>query len=144
MKHKIVTGVIRKPLSNGNNGQSKHWGLSHRERKEWLDSLAKSEWLPHGLGVNTYDIQTAMSLIPPDSLLGLEITRVIGKGQRKWDADSVLRGNAKQLIDSLVEFGLAEDDSPRYIDWVHAYQDDSDRSKGPSTVVTIYTIGGTP
>lgn len=144
MRQKILTGYIDKQLTNGNNGQTKHWSSSHKERRQWVESLVKSEWLPHGLGVDTYDIQTAMSLVPSDSLLGLEITRVLGKGQRKWDADSVLRGNAKQLIDSLVELKLADDDSPRYIDWVHAYQDDSDRSNGPSTIVTVYTIGGTP
>ena len=39
-----------------------------------------------------------------DRLRGL-VNRMLGPNQWKWDADSVLRGSAKELIDALVAVG---------------------------------------
>ena len=54
-----------------------------------------------------------------------------------WDADSVLRGNAKELIDSLTALGWFHDDSPKWIVAVDGRQDASRREIGPMVEVEV-------
>lgn len=77
---------------------------------------------------------------PPSHKQRVTITRVLGKGERLWDADSVLRGNAKQLLDALVDAGYFVDDGPKYISEVTGRQDDSRRGDGPAIQVEIEAI----
>ncbi len=70
----------------------------------------------------------------------ITLTRVLGKGQRLWDADSVLRGNAKELIDSLVAVGWFVDDGPKWIRHVDGRQDATRRKDGPCTVIEITEV----
>ena len=129
------TIVIDKELKNGNNGQSKHWSSSHKERTQWTRSLHSAH--VETLNGTEFDFHAYHECVSPDSKIGIVITRVLGKGQRKWDADSVLRGNAKQLIDSLVEAGVARDDSPKYVEFALGLQDDSKRSSLESGYVRV-------
>lgn len=127
--------VVDKELKNSNNGQSKHWSASHKERKAWVNALANA----HVVSKNgtEFHLDDYLACGAPDGKQGLVITRWLGKGQRLWDADSVLRGNAKQLVDSLIEAGVARDDSPKYIQFCHGLQCDSQRSELKSGYVTI-------
>jgi hypothetical protein len=133
--------VIDKELKNGNGGQSKHWSASAQERKQWTRALSSA--YVQTLNGTEFDFYAYHECVAPDEKIGIVITRFLAKGQRKWDADSVLRGNAKQLVDSLVEAGVARDDSPRYIEFVYGRQDDSQRKELESGYVTIdvYTKG---
>lgn len=127
--------VVDRELKNGNNGQSKHWSGSHKERQGWTQAINNA----YAISTNgtEFPLDTFLACSAPDDLQGLVITRFLAKGQRKWDADSVLRGNAKQLVDSLIEAGVARDDSPKYIDFVYGLQDDSQRGELESGYVTI-------
>lgn len=66
------------------------------------------------------------------------LTRILGPNQRLWDADSVLRGNAKQLIDSLVAIGWFYDDSMKYIVQVVGDQDATQRENGPAVLIEVF------
>lgn len=66
------------------------------------------------------------------------ITRILGKGQAFWDPDSIGRGSAKELIDTLVELDWFHDDSHKYIRGCIYDQDDSRRAIGPTTKISVY------
>ena len=91
-----TTIVVNLELKNGNTGRSKHWSSASRDKKAFLRAI--------GEAVETWDV-------PVD----ITVTRVLAKGQRLWDADSVLRGNAKELIDTLVTRKYIVDDGPKYV-----------------------------
>ena len=142
----IHIGTIEVPmkLKNNNQGQGRHWSGSHKERslasqavaeaRVWQPSTSESSsWvsLPEWLSERHWDVGTK---------LGLVVYRILGKGERLWDADSVLRGNYKQIQDALIEAGLAEDDSPKYIEWVLGLQEDQTRDHGPRVVIEVHTL----
>ncbi len=71
------------------------------------------------------------------------VTRVLGKGERLWDADSVLRGNSKQMLDAIVGSKLLKDDNPKHVALVIGMQDDTRREIGPLIEVGFYeTLDG--
>lgn len=86
-------------LTNGNDGRGGRWFKSSKVRDD-------IEWMLRSFG----HVRK-----PFDHQVRLRITRVIGKGQRLWDSDSIGRGNAKELIDALVAVGWFVDDGPKYI-----------------------------
>lgn len=126
---------IFKELNNGNQGRSKHWSSAHRERQSWRKALDSAIVIPaNGAELAFYDyVQT-----PPSYKQGLVVRRVLGARQRYWDADSVLRGSAKELIDSLVESGVANDDNIQHIAWVLGDQDADRKTIGPFTEVEVW------
>lgn len=77
---------------------------------------------------------------PAASRVDVKLTRVLGKGERLWDADSVLRGNAKELIDSLVALGWFHDDGPKWIRHCDGRQDNSRRDVGPCWEIEILEV----
>jgi hypothetical protein len=87
-------------LTNYNNGQSRTWKVSASERKK-IERILRSNG--------------HLRKKPFSEPVVLKITRVLGYKQGLWDSDSGLRGNAKQLVDSLVACGWFDDDSPKYI-----------------------------
>lgn len=110
-------------LTNRNEGQGRKWYSSARDRKRIAQKLAPYKRKP---------FQKRVDVV---------LVRVLGKREARWDSDSVLRGNAKQLIDTLVEFGWFHDDGPRYIRYVLGDQDDSRRSEGPAVEIRVYEEG---
>lgn len=111
-------------LTNGNEGRTKHWGSAANRRKDlaWVVKAACSR---------------------PELIRGpvrLTVTRILGKGDRLWDADSVGRGNAKELIDAIVAAGFLEDDAPSVVVACDYRQDATRRSIGPKVEVTIEVI----
>ena len=129
--------IIDKELKNSNDGQSRHWGSSVRERKQWVESV-ESSWV-QSINGTEYAFGDYYCGASPLQKQGLLVTRHLGKGQRFWDPDSVLRGNAKQLIDTLVEKGVMRDDSTKYLEFVIGVQDDSNRDSGPYTTVEVFS-----
>lgn len=119
----IETLTIPMVLTNRNDGQGHHWGRTNSEKK-WISHLFVT------LGLERE--------FPFDFKVSLVITRILGKGQRLWDSDSVGRGNAKQLIDSMVDAGWFADDNAKYIRPVYYEQDETQRQNGPAVKIDIY------
>ena len=67
------------------------------------------------------------------------VTRILGKGQRLWDSSSVLRGNWKEIEDTLVELGWFMDDGPKWIAHTAGFQDVTRRDAGPAVEVAIWS-----
>jgi hypothetical protein len=132
---KAFTIQIYRELNNGNNGRTKHWTSAHRDRKAWRKSF-DSAIVIFGDGSTTAFYDHIMA--PPDYQQGLVVRRVLGAKQKFYDADSVLRGNAKELIDGLCEAGLAKDDNMKYIPWVIGDQDGDRREIGPFTEIEVW------
>ena len=96
---KLIEITLPICLTNNNAGQGRSWHKSATDRKHFeqilrADHLVRS---PFGLPVS------------------LEVIRNIGPRQRMWDADSILRGSAKGLIDALTACGWFVDDKPEHI-----------------------------
>jgi len=129
--------VIDRELKNGNNGQSKHWGTSHKERAAWLKKVKDAYVIePNG---NESMLVDFLDCYHPPQYQGLLITRHLGKNQRFFDPDSVLRGNGKQAVDSLIEIGVAPDDSIKHLKFVIGLQCDESRELGPYTSVEVFS-----
>jgi hypothetical protein len=73
-------------------------------------------------------------------MVDVVITRVLGKGQRLYDPDSIGRGNCKQIVDCLTDLDWWVDDSARHIRHVDYRQDDTQRSKGPTTTIQVFEV----
>lgn len=119
-----ITLHIPAVLSNNNNGQSRHWSVANEQKQMFVKIFST-------LGFKA---------TPPMLKQRVTITRILGKGERRWDADSVLRGNAKQLLDALVGAGYFYDDGPQWITEVFGKQDDSRRESGPAIEVEIEVV----
>ena len=137
----LFTITLEKPLSNNNNGQSRHWSSSHQAKRQWMMAL-KDASIETEMGYEL-DLEhfTQMVLMnePLAEKVGIVVVRVLGKGQRFMDSDSVCRGDCKQLIDSVVDCGILADDSKKHVDWVIGTEDDTRRSDGPLTLVQFYS-----
>lgn len=119
----IETVCVPMVLTNSNDGQGHGWYRTDQQKKKCLKIL-EDNWLA--------------DRTPFDHCVGLKIIRVLGPKQRLWDFDSIGRGNAKQLIDAMVELGWFHDDKPEHIRPVHYDQDDMQRENGPCVIVKIY------
>lgn len=113
--------VLPLELTNNNAGQTRHWSAANKQKRTFADTLSKMR----------------LRSTPPTHKQSVVITRILGPRQALWDADSVLRGNAKQLLDSLVDAGYFVDDGPKYISEVVGRQDASNRKNGPAIRVEI-------
>ena len=137
----LFTITLQRPLSNNNNGQSRHWSAAHQSKREWMISL-RDATVETETG-HTMDLgHFTQMVLMGESLaekVGVVISRVLGKGQRFIDPDSVTRGDCKQLIDSIVDTGILADDSKKHVDWVIGTQDDTRRAEGPLTLVQFYS-----
>ena len=140
----IGTIYLPMKLKNNNQGQGHHWSGSHKERRAASVAVAEARfgyWVEDGPHVN---LKLSEWLSEPHvsfGKLGLVVWRILGKRERLWDADSVLRGNYKQIQDALIEAGLAEDDSPKYIEWVLGRQDKERRDEGSCVEIELYDLG---
>ena len=70
--------------------------------------------------------------------VGIVFNRVLGKRQRMYDSDSILRGNAKELLDAVVDTGLLFDDNVKHVGWSLGMQDDTRKDQGPFTELLFY------
>jgi|SRR5690625_1017319 len=111
-------------LDNRNTGRGHTWHKPAKARKE-IEAILRV--LPH------HPVMTPCRI---------HLTRVLGPRQGLFDADSLLRGTAKELIDAIVAVGIIPDDGPKHVHAVTADQDTSQRETGPATIVIIETIKG--
>ena len=114
--HRVILPV---ELTNGNDGRGSKWFSSAKVRKQLESLLIEHKRKPF-----------AQPTV-------VELTRILGAGQRLWDADSIGRGNAKELFDSLVAIGWWHDDSHKYIQKVDYRQDSTRRSVGPAVEIVV-------
>lgn len=116
--------VLPIELTNGNDGRTKHFGQAAARRRRFEATVRLLHDHPK----------------PVATPVRITVTRVLGRGQRLWDADSVGRGNAKELIDAIVAVGFLPDDGPRHVTAVDYRQDATRRGDGPSTEITIEAL----
>jgi hypothetical protein len=136
---KLFTLTIKKELKNGNTGRTKHFSAAHREKQQWLAAI------PQGRVETAQGIEMTLRHFYHEVLLedavrqpvGLVIERVLGPRQRLWDHDSTLRG-AKELVDSLVTYGILEDDNAKHVSWCLGVQDSNDKENGPYVRVHFF------
>ena len=141
----LFTLNLKTRLTNNNNGQSRQWYKSAKERKDMDGVVAKSM-------VTTFDEDGKMFYAPfSDTLAGTQltdlvvivITRVLAPRQKLMDTCSLGRGNSKALIDAIVGTGLLKDDSPRYLALTIFQQDETRRELDGMVEVAFYeTING--
>ena len=115
------SAYLRMPLTNGNDGRGTTWFPTAKVRREFAEYLASEK----------------LKRQPFEHPVSLRIVRLIGRKQRRFDEDSLLRGNSKELIDALVEAGWFKDDSPKYILQVLGSQE-LDRENGAAIRVEVY------
>lgn len=116
----LLSKLLPIELTNGNDGRGSKWFRSASRRKTIAQRLSSERRKPFSFPVT------------------ICITRILGRGQRLWDADSVGRGSAKELLDSLVELGWFVDDGPKWIVSCDYRQDASRRDVGPATLVDVF------
>lgn len=119
-----MTIVLPIELTNGNDGRTKHFWQAAARRKQYEATIRLLHARPK----------------PIPTPVTITVTRVLGKGQRLFDADSLGRGNAKELIDAIVAAGFLPDDGPRHVREVTYRQDTTRRRDGPSTEITIQAV----
>jgi hypothetical protein len=121
--HEIIVDI---DLTNNNDGQGKAWYRTAAIRKAIEKKLRSSNHIRQ----------------PFNQPVCIRLVRILGPKQRLWDADSILRGSAKQLIDSLVAVGWFHDDKPQWIKQVVGDQE-VDRQVGPAVKVQVYDLPAT-
>lgn len=137
----LFTFTVGKELKNGNNGQTKHFSASHKEKKEWLNALPLSDVDVNGVEMSFETFtEEVLDSSPVACMVGIVVERFLGKRQRLWDSDSVLRGNCKQGIDAFVTRGVLSDDSMKHVSWTLGVQNDSDKENGPYTKFHFYEV----
>ncbi len=99
-------------LSNSNDGRGHSFWRTKRKRDEFEATLRL-----YG------DIRT-----PLDDPVFVRVTRLYSGRERAWDYSSGLRGDWKELEDSLVACGWFHDDSPKWIRGVVFDQHKRDQS----------------
>lgn len=119
MKRSVVLPI---ELTNNNQHQSRHWSAAAKRREKYQQTmLAMGLLLPEA----------------PDYPQKVTITRILGRKQSFYDADSLGRGNSKEIIDTLTAMRWWKDDGPKWITQVDFRQDASRRSEGPATMVEV-------
>lgn len=118
----IASITLPVKLTNGNDGRGSRWFRSSVRRKKYMRELADFKRKP-------FEHPTR-----------IVITRILGPNERLWDADSIGRGNAKEIIDSLVKLGWWHDDGPKFIATCDYRQDTTQREQGPAVRIDIYMV----
>lgn len=113
-------------LENDNQGRSQHWSRAAKRKSQYATLIRV-------LGGRRK---------PFDSPVSLRVTRILGPRERLWDADSIGRGSAKELVDALVACGWLHDDGPKWVTSVE-YAQEVDRKSGPAVRVEFQQLEAT-
>lgn len=105
-------------LTNKNDGRGGSFWRSAKERKQ-IEAILRASG-------HVYE--------PLDRPVELRVTRLIGKRERPWDYSSGLRGNFKEIEDSMVACGWFHDDGP---EWIRGITFDQARSDDGRSAVRI-------
>lgn len=136
---RLIAIRVNADVKNRNDGQGRHWSASSKAKSRLFAACKSAEfsrWCPEDEHWMPADIHQCK--LPSRSKVNIVATRVLGPKQRLWDADSILRGEFKQLLDSLVQLGIIEDDGPKYVDYVIGDQDHTRRQDGPAFELVFY------
>lgn len=109
-------------ITNDNEGRTKHWTKAANRKHLYAKILR----IMGG------------KVEPLEQPVVISITRILGAGQRLWDADSIGRGSVKELIDSFVACRWLHDDGPKWVSEVTYRQNATDRKAGPAVKVEFY------
>lgn len=120
VRRPIVTELLPVELTNRNDGQGYSWHRTATEKKQLRLQLNHLKRKPFNFRIDVV------------------LTRILGKGQRFFDPDSIGRGNAKQIVDALTGLGWWVDDSAKHIDKFDYRQNGSQRENGPKVLIEIY------
>lgn len=112
--------ILPVELTNGNDGRGGKWYKSATVRKAMSIDLLEFRRKP-------FELPTRVV-----------VTRILGHNQRLWDSSSILRGNWKEIEDSLVCLGWWWDDGPKWITETIGQQDYSQRGNGPAVRVQVF------
>ena len=138
-EQRILTISIDADLKNQNSGQTRHWSTAHREKKIMTTALLNGRILYPGDGNLKFSVFCGEIMKHAfDSKVDITVKRILGKAQRLFDPDSILRGNCKQLLDAIVDSGILVDDSSRHIGRVLGVQDATQRDRGPAIEITFW------
>lgn len=110
-------------LINRNDGQGHHWARTAEAKKKLkvaLNSFRRTKPFPCRVDV--------------------VMTRLLGKGQKLLDPDSLGRGNAKQIVDVLTDLGWWIDDSSKHIRHFDYRQDATRRGEGPAIQLEVFFL----
>lgn len=121
----LHSAIIPISLTNSNDGRTVHYGASASRRRKYAKQLGI-------LGFKRKPFEKQVDVV---------VTRILGPNQRLMDSSSLLRGNYKEIEDTLVELGWFTDDDTKSIRVTFAVQDTSRRHLGPATQIDIYAAG---
>lgn len=130
-QHEAMTlhgSILPIDLTNGNDGRGGRWFRSSVRRK----AVERDLFI---LGHSRKPFKQKVDIV---------VTRILGPGQRLWDADSIGRGSAKELIDALVALGWFHDDGPAHIRHCDYRQDATRRDIGPAVKVVVRVAAELP
>jgi hypothetical protein len=96
---KLIEVTLPICLTNNNAGQGRSWHKSANDRKKFEQVLRAN------------NLVRSPFCLP----VAVEVIRNIGPRQRWWDADSILRGSVKGLLDAMTACGWFVDDKPEHI-----------------------------
>ena len=119
MTTELLRIVLPIELTNGNDGRGYAWQRSASRRKKLGKQLAAYRREPFSVPVV------------------VEVTRILGKGQRLWDSSSIGRGSYKEIEDTLVELGWFVDDGPKWIVQTIFAQTANRRDEGPAVEIVV-------
>lgn len=119
MTTELLRIVLPIELTNGNDGRGYAWQRSAARRKKLAKQLAAYRREPFSVPVV------------------VEVTRILGKGQRLWDSSSIGRGSYKEVEDTLVELGWFHDDGPKWIVQTIFAQTANRREEGPAVEIVV-------
>lgn len=129
----LVKVVVNANVANRNDGQGRHWSTSSKAKKRLFESCRQAEfyrWCDELDDWSPSDLKSCQ--IPSRQRVDILATRILKPKQRLWDPDSILRGEFKQLLDSLVQLRVIEDDGHKYVNFVVGDQDPNRRHAGPA------------
>lgn len=118
---KIDELFLEIPLTNRNSGQGNAWYATHKQKQECVEYLKLNN-----------KVRSTPILGP----VALRVVRLYSGRSRAWDSDSILRGNLKQILDSMCSVGWFIDDGPNYIMQTVGEQQKTDGKTG--TLIEIY------
>lgn len=117
----ILTVAVDIDLLSENKTLREHWSKRKKRKRDygWLLSQQFNKTKPF------------------DHPVKITVTRILGKGQRPFDADNFIGGSWKQVQDAMVDIGWLHDDTTKYVKSVVPVQDASNRQLGPSLIIDI-------
>jgi len=109
----VISITLPIKLVNDNIGRSQHWSKAAKRKKLYVSILRI-------LGGKRKPFEHPVSI---------RLTRILGPHERLWDADSIGRGSAKELIDAFVACGWLVDDGPNQVTSIEFRQEIDRKTK---------------